>query len=142
MIANRVAVVVRPVGRPAPWQDVVPGTHVRPLGLSDDEALLPASRWGFQGYRLLAEYFICPGASCSWSSAGLARSVQRCEADELEIIVVLNRRESTPRAGASILAPRPLLYAGREPVPASRRPHPDRGAGRRASRRSRPDASA
>jgi len=95
MVVNRVAVVVRPVGRPAPWQEVVPGTHVRPLGLSDDEALLPASRWGFQGYRLLAEYFACPERFLFVELGGLGRSVQRCEADELEIVVVLNRREST-----------------------------------------------
>jgi len=95
LIVNRLALVVRPVGRPVPWQDVVPGSHVRPLGLADDEALLPSSRWGFQGYRLLAEYFACPERYLFVELGGLGRSVQRCEAGELEIVVILNRREST-----------------------------------------------
>ena len=95
MVVNRIALVVRPVARSAPWQDVVAGTHIRPLGLDDREALLPASRWGFQGYRLLAEYFACPERFLFVELGGLARSVQRCEAEELlEIIVVLDRRES------------------------------------------------
>jgi type VI secretion system protein ImpG len=95
LIVNRIAVVVRPVGRPAPWHEVVAGTHVRPLGLDDAEALLPTSRWGFQGYRLLAEYFACPERFLFVELGGLARAVRRCETDEaLEIVVVVNRRES------------------------------------------------
>jgi type VI secretion system protein ImpG len=94
LIVNRVGVVVRPVGRSAPWCDVVSGSYVRALGLDDGEALLPPSRWGFQGYRLLAEYFACPERFLFVELGGLAGSVQRCQEDEeLEIIVVFDRRE-------------------------------------------------
>lgn len=94
VVANATAVVVRPGGRRPAWHHVLPRTSVRPIGLSDDEALLPTSRWGFQGYRLLQEYYACPERLLFFELAGLLPAVARCEGEELEIVVVLDRRES------------------------------------------------
>lgn len=93
LIANRIGVVVRPVARTLPWQEIVPGSAVSPIGLTDDEAMLPPTRWGFQGYRLLQEYFACPERFLFVQIGGLAEAVGRCEGTELELIVVLDRRE-------------------------------------------------
>ncbi len=95
LIANRVAVVVRPVARQVPWQEILAATCVRPLGLRDEEAILPLTRWGFQGYRLLQEYFACPERFLFVEIGELARAVTRCEGEELEVIVVLDRRDNS-----------------------------------------------
>jgi type VI secretion system protein ImpG len=78
-----------------PWQEIVPGTSLHPLGLGDDEAILPVARWGFQGHRLLQEYFACPDRFLFVELGGLAHAVGRCDGDEIEIVVVLDRREAS-----------------------------------------------
>jgi len=88
MIAHAIAVVARPPGRPAPWQHVVTDTPVSPVGLEDDEALLPYGPRSFQGYRLLHEYFAFPSRFLFIKLNGLGPAVRRCTGNELEIVVV------------------------------------------------------
>lgn len=88
MMAHAVAVVARPPGRPAPWQHVVTDTPVSPVGLEDDEALLPYGPRSFQGYRLLHEYFAFPSRYLFVKLNGLGPAVRKCTGNELEIVVV------------------------------------------------------
>ncbi len=94
LVANRLAVVARPVTQSLPWQEVVPGACLRPLGFADEEAILPVARWGFQGHRLLQEYFACPERFLFVELGGLARAAARCDGEELELVVVLGRRDA------------------------------------------------
>ena len=57
VLAHARGVVVQPVNRPAPWQEVLPASVVKSAAFGDDEALLPVGARSFQGYRLLHEYF-------------------------------------------------------------------------------------
>lgn len=93
LLANCVAVVVRPCQRPAPWQEILPATHLRPRGFEDDEALLPYGPRSFQGYRLLHEYFACPQRFMFAEFSGLASAVQRCDQTELELLVLFDRHQ-------------------------------------------------
>src|SRR3569832_2002267 len=88
MIAHTIAVVARTPGRPAPWQHVVTDTPASPVGLEDDEALLPYGPRSFQGYRLLHEYFAFPSRFLFIKLNGLGPAVRRCTGNELEIVVV------------------------------------------------------
>jgi type VI secretion system protein ImpG len=70
---------------------VLPPSAVRPLGFSDDEALLPVSEQSFPGYRLLQEYFAFAQRFMFIGIDGLRLHLQRCERDEIELIVLLSK---------------------------------------------------
>jgi type VI secretion system protein ImpG len=68
-----------------------PASEVRQVGFEDDEALLPAPPRGFEGYRLLQEYFAFPDRFLFFSLNDLRGIVQDCEGDELEIYLAMSR---------------------------------------------------
>jgi type VI secretion system protein ImpG len=67
---------------------------VRTLGLEDEEALLPATRPGFQGYRLLQEYFTLPQRLLFFSLEDLGGIFAAADGEELEIHLALGRTQS------------------------------------------------
>ncbi|HEY0686704.1 MAG TPA: type VI secretion system baseplate subunit TssF [Steroidobacter sp.] len=80
--------------RPASGQGTVhfrPASSVRQIGLDDDEALLPVTRQGFQGYRLLQEYFAFPERFLFFSVNDLREAVQTCDGDEIELYLAMER---------------------------------------------------
>lgn len=93
LVANVAAVHVRPGTRPLPWQDTLPQGAVRAIGFAPEEALLPRVPQSFDGYRLLQEYHAMPARFLFVEIAGLDRSVIRCDAREMEIVLLLNRAE-------------------------------------------------
>jgi type VI secretion system protein ImpG len=64
---------------------------IRAVGLEDDEALLPVTRRGFQGYRLVQEYYAFAERFRFFELSGLRDAVSRCEGDELEIVLAMRR---------------------------------------------------
>lgn len=64
---------------------------VRQVGFEDEEALLPVTRRGFQGYRLLQEYFAFPERFQFFALDGLREGVRQCAGGELEIHLTLSR---------------------------------------------------
>ena len=94
LLANCAGVVMRPVGGKDPWVERLAASSVRRLGFANDEALLPATRRSFQGYRLLQEYFAFPQRYLFVELHGLQRGIRRCSGTELEIIVLLDRSVS------------------------------------------------
>jgi type VI secretion system protein ImpG len=95
LLANAVAVVIRPPRRPAPWQEVLKGTSIRRVGFDDGQALLPCTPRSFQGYRLLQEYFAFPQRYLFVELTGLETGVRRCAESELEIVFLFDRRDAT-----------------------------------------------
>ncbi len=94
LLGNTLAVVVRPMSKPAPWQEIIEKSSIMPLGFDNDQALLPVGRRSFQGYRLIHEYFAFPARFMFVELHGLGKAVNRCAHDELEIIFLLNRSHS------------------------------------------------
>jgi len=93
MLAHAVALVVRPVGGGS-WSELVIDKPVCPMGFEDDEALIPYGPRSFQGYRLLQEYFAFPSRFLFAKLSGLAAAVRRCNAPEMEVVVVLDAQDS------------------------------------------------
>ena len=60
----------------ARWHELLPAAAIRPVGFTDDEALLPVTLRSFQGYRLLQEYFAFPQRFRFFELTGLARALQ------------------------------------------------------------------
>ena len=70
-----------------------PASSVRQVGFDDHEALLPVTRQGFQGYRLLQEYFAFPERFLFFSVHDLREAVQSCTGDEIEIYLAMERAQ-------------------------------------------------
>lgn len=89
-----VGMLVLPPQRPVPWCEFVAAENVRPLGFGDDEALLPVTLRGFQGYRLVHEYAAFPQRFLFVDLHGLAAPLARCTGDEVEIVLLFGRGEA------------------------------------------------
>jgi type VI secretion system protein ImpG len=79
----------------APTNALTVGGQVRPVGFEEEEALLPCGPRTFQGHRLLHEYMAFPNRFFFAECIGLGPGVRRCQAQELEIIVALDRYDAT-----------------------------------------------
>lgn len=96
LIGETLAVVARsPDTVSGQWTRLpIPGQ----LGFADNEALLPAERRSFRGYRLLAEYFACPERFLFIELKELAKAFARCQTSC--DVVFLFERSSPILAGA------------------------------------------
>lgn len=93
LLGNACAVFVRQPGQD--WVERLPDTALRACGFDDREAALPVVSQAFQGYRLLQEYFALPQRYLFVEVAELARAVQRCSGQELELIVLFERLDQS-----------------------------------------------
>ncbi|MGP9825616.1 type VI secretion system baseplate subunit TssF [Ectopseudomonas khazarica] len=90
---HTLAVAVRPHGATS-WS-VLPGTALQPQGMTDEEALLPYDSRGFQGYRLLHEYFAFPSRYHFVAIDGLRNALaQHPGADGFELAILLGEDAS------------------------------------------------
>jgi type VI secretion system protein ImpG len=87
------ALVLPAKGQSRPHQ-FVPGGNVRAAGFDDREALLPVTLRGFQGYRLLQEYFAFPQRYRFVEIGGLARAIRQSPVDEIELVLLFDRGEA------------------------------------------------
>lgn len=94
VLGNCLGMLVGPVARPLPWYEFVAGRQIRSAGFSDDEALLPVSLRGFQGYRLLQEYFAFPQRFLFADLGGLRRALRRHGGNELEVVLLFGRGDA------------------------------------------------
>lgn len=60
------------------------------VGFSQDEALLPGGPRGFDGYRILQEYFAFPQRFQFFKLSGLQSRLRRCESREVEIVFLFD----------------------------------------------------
>jgi type VI secretion system protein ImpG len=95
LLAHAISVHVRPHRRSEEWHESLPAHSLRRVGYSDEEALLPVTLRAFQGHRLLQEYFTCPQRFLFVEFTGLDQAVARHSGNELELVVLLNRLDTT-----------------------------------------------
>ena len=62
-------------------------------GYEDNEALLPVTARGFQGYRLIQEYFSFPERFQFVNIVELLSRLQRCESQQLEIVFLFDNSD-------------------------------------------------
>lgn len=86
-----VGMLVRPGQTRSTWQAPIDQSHIRPLGFSDHQALLPYGPQSFQGYRLLQEYFSFPERYMFVELSNIGDAVRRCADKEIEILVLFDR---------------------------------------------------
>jgi type VI secretion system protein ImpG len=69
----------------------LPGSSARAAGFDDYQSLLPVTLRGFQGYRLLQEYFAFPERFRFADVVGLAGAVRQSVGDEIELVLLFDR---------------------------------------------------
>jgi type VI secretion system protein ImpG len=72
----------------------LPAQSLRRMGFREDEALLPPSPRGFEGYRLLREYFSFPQRFQFFEFTGLRQALGKCESTEVDLIIALKEPET------------------------------------------------
>jgi type VI secretion system protein ImpG len=85
------AIIAGPTARPLPWHHVLPGSALKPVGFDDEQSLLPPSLRGFQGHRLLHEYFAFPHRFLFLDVVGLAPTLARLNSSDLEVAILFDR---------------------------------------------------
>ncbi len=73
--------------------------HVRPVGLADDEAMLPVTMRGLAGTRLMQEYFAFPQRFLFIDVGGLAPAFARTAGNTFELVLLFDRYEPSLEGG-------------------------------------------
>jgi type VI secretion system protein ImpG len=73
----------------------LPAGSVSRVGFAPEESLLPVSPRGFEGYRLLREYFALPQRFLFFKLAGLADAAKRCKGDQLDFVIPFREQETS-----------------------------------------------
>ncbi len=91
LCAHTLGVAVRAVGPERSEWHTLPASALQPEGLDDEQALLPYSIRGFQGYRLLHEYFAFPARYHFVALEGLRPMLATAKAARgFEVVVLLD----------------------------------------------------
>jgi type VI secretion system protein ImpG len=95
IFARKLGLVVQSVAERGKILAQLPASQVHHLGFSQEESLLPASPRGFEGYRLLREYFALPQRFLFIRLAGLAEASKRCKGDQIDLVLPLKEQETS-----------------------------------------------
>lgn len=91
---HTMGVLVLPTRRPAAWHEALDGECVEGAGFADDEALLPQTLHGFEGYRLLQEYFAFPQRFLFFDLLGIGRALRARGGEEVDIVLLFSRADN------------------------------------------------
>ena len=94
VLCDCVGVAVREP-KPTARATLLEGRSVSVVGLEDDESLLPIPRAGFQGYRLLQEYFAFPERLLAFRVAGLRKGLAPIAGREVELLLLFDKAQAT-----------------------------------------------
>ncbi len=74
---------------------VLPASTLQRVGLREDEAMLPFAPRGFEGYRLVQEYFSMPERFLFFAFTELREALRKCDCEQVDLIILL--KEAEPR---------------------------------------------
>lgn len=73
---------------------VLPAASICPVGFSSDQSLLPPAPHGFEGYRLLREYFVFPERFLFFELKGFQQALAQIEGDVVDVIIALEEQDT------------------------------------------------
>jgi type VI secretion system protein ImpG len=71
----------------------LPAGSIRPVGFASNQALLPPAPNGFEGYRLLREYFAFPQRYLFFELAGFQEALKQVPGEDLDVVITLDESE-------------------------------------------------
>lgn len=86
-------IVQSPAARKQPGV-VLPADCIQMVGLSSDHALLPPAPHGFEGYRLLREYFVFPERFRFFELSGFQDAIANFAGDEVDLVIPLAEQDT------------------------------------------------
>ena len=86
-------VLVQPATRGSGRFEVLDADCVGRVGFEDDEALLPPGLRGFEGYRLLQEYFAFPQRFLFFELQDIGPALRKVGGVEVEVLLLFNRAD-------------------------------------------------
>lgn len=86
-----IGVMILPADSKASPGPLLDAASIHRMGLEADDALLPPLSRGFDGYRLLQEYFSLPERFLFAELTGLRSRLSRCRDAEFDIVILFNR---------------------------------------------------
>lgn len=95
IFARKLGLVIQSVPERGKELARLDSSNVRRVGFSPEEALLPPSPRGFEGYRLLREYFALPQRYLFFKLAGLTEAARKCRSDQLDLTIPLKEQETS-----------------------------------------------
>jgi type VI secretion system protein ImpG len=94
VLGSGMGVLTMPADKSEPLYHWTSRGGVHPVGFEDDQCLLPATRPGFRGYRLLQEYAAMPQRFLFFEVRGLQSSLRRCAGAEMDIVLPFSRGDA------------------------------------------------
>ena len=95
VFAHQLGCIVRSVDDPSKVLKGLPQDAIQQVGFEEDQALLPNSARGFEGYRLLREYFSFLQRFLFFRLNGLTSVFSQAEVNRLDVIILLDNQELT-----------------------------------------------
>ncbi|KAF0811578.1 hypothetical protein IGB42_03964 [Andreprevotia sp. IGB-42] len=93
LAGHTVAVLCRQAGN-GQCDGLLDSKAIRHEGFEAGQALLPNDGRTFQGYRLLQEYFACPGRFLFFSINGLQQALRGLSGTQFEIVILLDQDDA------------------------------------------------
>jgi len=94
ILAHKTALVVQSPTERGKTLALLPPENVRRVGFSDDESLLPPSPRGFEGYRLLREYFAFSQRFLFLGLEGFDAALQEVRGEQVDLIIPLDEADT------------------------------------------------
>lgn len=93
LFSHVVGLAVHDTGRPPAWTHRCTKGGVRQIGYEPDEAMIPVGRAGFEGHRLLREYFAFQPRFMFAGIHGLQEGLAHCKGTEVDITLMLSQAD-------------------------------------------------
>jgi len=94
IFSRKLRLVVQAASGPKLAGVVLPAENIRPVGFDSSQALLPPAPHGFEGYRLLREYFVFPERFLFFELAGFQQALAQIPGEEADLIIVLAEQDT------------------------------------------------
>ena len=75
--------------------ELLDASCIEPVGFDDDQALLPVTLRGFEGYRLMQEYFAFPERFMFFDVCGIGDALRRLGGQEIELVILFGRGDTS-----------------------------------------------
>jgi type VI secretion system protein ImpG len=93
ILAHKARLVVQAPAERKKAFGVFPADSIRRVGYATHHAMLPPSPRGFEGYRLLREYFAFPQRFLFFELAGFQEALAKLPGNEIDLVVALDEPE-------------------------------------------------
>jgi len=94
IFAHKSRLVIQSPANPKAGASILPASCIRRVGFGNQQALLPPAPHGFEGYRLLREYFAFPQRFLFFELCQFQEAFSRVTGEEVDVILALDEPDT------------------------------------------------